>query len=101
MAPAFDWDDKGWARAWVLYIFIQLNFSIIYNHAFWTVGGLAKHPSEIIRFTSIVRGVEAAGGAVAGEPVRFLVLEILVLIFPHSYQLVLHPGRCRWVPFAR
>lgn len=67
VAPAFDWDDKGWARAWVLYILIQLNFSIIYNHAFWTVGGLAKHPSEIIRFTSIVRGVEAAGGAVAGE----------------------------------
>ncbi|ORY92770.1 major facilitator superfamily domain-containing protein [Leucosporidium creatinivorum] len=63
--PALDWDDKGWARAWVLYILIQLNFSIIYNHAFWTVGGLAKHPSEIIRFTSIVRGVEAAGGAVA------------------------------------
>lgn len=29
------------------------------------VGFMAKEPRELVRYTSIVRGVEAAGGAIA------------------------------------
>ncbi|GAA5834699.1 hypothetical protein JCM11251_003636 [Rhodosporidiobolus azoricus] len=63
--PAFDWSDAGFGRGWVLYLFVQLCFSTIYNYMFWVIGGLAKHSNEVVRFTSIIRSWESAGGAVA------------------------------------
>ncbi|GJN91804.1 hypothetical protein Rhopal_004827-T1 [Rhodotorula paludigena] len=63
--PAFDWSDPGFARGWVLYLFVQLCFSTIYNYAFWFIGGLARNSNEVVRFTSIIRSWESAGGAVA------------------------------------
>lgn len=39
--PSFDWADEGWARAWFLYILVQLSFSLIYNHAYWS-GALSQ-----------------------------------------------------------
>ncbi|CAH0021226.1 unnamed protein product [Clonostachys rhizophaga] len=47
--PALDWDDAGFGRGWALYIILQVNLD----------------PAEIVRLTSTVRAVEAAGGAVA------------------------------------
>lgn len=36
-----------------------------YNYGYWLAGYIAKDPAEIVRLTSTVRAVEAAGGAVA------------------------------------
>ncbi|TVY91998.1 UNC93-like protein [Lachnellula willkommii] len=58
--PALDWLDAGFGRGWALYIFWQINF-----YCYWMVGFMAKEPRELVRYTSIVRGVEAAGGAIA------------------------------------
>ncbi|GAA6039924.1 hypothetical protein JCM8097_006802 [Rhodosporidiobolus ruineniae] len=63
--PAFDWDSSGFARGWFVYLFVQLAFSTIYNYMFWVIGGLATNPNEVVRFTSIIRSWESAGGAVA------------------------------------
>ncbi|BGP45069.1 hypothetical protein JCM10450v2_000886 [Rhodotorula kratochvilovae] len=63
--PAFDWSDPGFGRGWALYIFVQLCFSTIYNFLFWIIGGLATNANEVVRFTSIIRSWESAGGAVA------------------------------------
>ncbi|KAF9872472.1 cytochrome c oxidase subunit 1 [Colletotrichum karsti] len=64
-APALDWSDSGFGRGWALYILLQVNFALAYNYGYWLAGYMARGPAEIIRFTSTVRAVEAAGGAVA------------------------------------
>ncbi|KAH3670364.1 hypothetical protein OGAPHI_000879 [Ogataea philodendri] len=63
--PALDWNDSGFGRGWALYIFWQLNFSMVYNYCYWMIGYMTTDDTEHVRYTSIVRGVEAAGGAVA------------------------------------
>ncbi|KAF3799700.1 UNC93-like protein [Colletotrichum gloeosporioides] len=64
-APALDWADHGFGRGWALYIVLQVNFALAYNYGYWLAGYMARGPAEVIRFTSTVRAVEAAGGAVA------------------------------------
>ncbi|TQN66385.1 UNC93-like protein, partial [Colletotrichum shisoi] len=64
-APALDWVDDGFGRGWALYILLQVNFALAYNYGYWLAGYMARDTAEIIRFTSTVRAVEAAGGAVA------------------------------------
>ncbi|KAF4910592.1 UNC93-like protein [Colletotrichum fructicola] len=64
-APALDWADHGFGRGWALYILLQVNFALAYNYGYWLAGYMARGPAEVIRFTSTVRAVEAAGGAVA------------------------------------
>ncbi|KAL3458990.1 major facilitator superfamily domain-containing protein [Aspergillus heterothallicus] len=64
-APSLDWVDSGFGRGWALYILLQVNFALAYNYGYWLAGYVAKGPAEIIRLTSTVRAVEAAGGAVA------------------------------------
>ncbi|KAF8886272.1 hypothetical protein CPB85DRAFT_1566842 [Mucidula mucida] len=63
--PSFDWVDGGFGRGWALYIIMQVNFALVYNYCYWMVSYLAEAPEEVVRYTSIVRAVEAAGGAVA------------------------------------
>ncbi|KAK6215664.1 DUF895 domain membrane protein [Colletotrichum tabaci] len=64
-APALDWVDNGFGRGWALYILLQVNFALAYNYGYWLAGYMARDTAEIIRFTSTVCAVEAAGGAVA------------------------------------
>ncbi|KAG4434727.1 hypothetical protein IFR05_009780 [Cadophora sp. M221] len=65
--PALDWVDPGFARGWTVYILWQVLISIalIYNYCYRMVGFMAKNQNEIVRYTSICRGIEAAGGAIA------------------------------------
>ncbi|CAI7602262.1 unnamed protein product [Penicillium bialowiezense] len=64
-APKLDWVDSGFGRGWAFYIMMQVNFALAYNYGYWLAGYMARDPAEIIRLTSTVRAVEAAGGAVA------------------------------------
>ncbi|KZL63250.1 duf895 domain membrane protein [Colletotrichum incanum] len=64
-SPALDWVDTGFGRGWALYILLQVNFALAYNFGYWLAGYMARDTAEVIRFTSTVRAVEAAGGAVA------------------------------------
>ncbi|KAL2837096.1 major facilitator superfamily domain-containing protein [Aspergillus pseudodeflectus] len=63
--PKLDWADSGFGRGWAFYILMQVNFALAYNYGYWLAGYVARGPAEIIRLTSTVRAVEAAGGAVA------------------------------------
>ncbi|KAG5657312.1 hypothetical protein KAF25_005876 [Fusarium avenaceum] len=63
--PALDWVDHGFGRGWACYILMQVNFALAYNYGYWLAGYMAQSPAEIVRITSTVRAVEAAGGAVA------------------------------------
>lgn len=65
--PKLDWVDPGWARGWFLYILVQLNFALIYNYLFWIIGGLSENANDTVRWSALIRGIEAAGGAVACE----------------------------------
>jgi len=37
----------------------------MYNYGYWLIGFLARNPAEIVRYSSVARGVEAAGQCVA------------------------------------
>lgn len=64
-APKLDWADPGFGRGWAFYVMMQVNFALAYNYGYWLAGYMARDPAEIVRLTSTVRAVEAAGGAVA------------------------------------
>ncbi|KAJ5988430.1 hypothetical protein N7481_003640 [Penicillium waksmanii] len=64
LVPALDWVDHGFGRGWAFYVMMQVNFTLAYNYGYWLAGYIAKDPAEVVRLTSIVRAVEAAGGAV-------------------------------------
>ncbi|KAF2680761.1 hypothetical protein K458DRAFT_344517 [Lentithecium fluviatile CBS 122367] len=63
--PALDWADSAFGEGWGLYVFQQVEFALTYNYGYWLMGFLAKEPAEIVRCTSVARGVEAAGQCVA------------------------------------
>ncbi|KAK0561337.1 hypothetical protein OC861_005865 [Tilletia horrida] len=63
--PALDWSDSGFSRGFALYIMLQIMFNVLYEYTYWLVGAINDDPSELIRLTSIVRGVESAGQAVS------------------------------------
>ncbi|KAL4960104.1 major facilitator superfamily domain-containing protein [Aspergillus stella-maris] len=63
--PTLDWSNSGFGRGWAFYIMMQVNFALAYNYGYWLAGYVARGPAEIVRLTSTVRAVEAAGGAVA------------------------------------
>ena len=63
--PALDWADSAFGEGWSLYVFQQVEFALTYNYGYWLIGFLAKSPAEIVRYSSVARGVEAAGQCVA------------------------------------
>jgi len=63
--PLLDWNDADFSRGFALYIMLQLLFNWLYELTYWIVGAINDDPSELIRLTSIVRGVESAGQAVS------------------------------------
>lgn len=63
--PALDWADSAFGEGWSLYVFQQIEFALTYNYGYWLIGSLAKSPAEIVRYSSVARGVEAAGQCVA------------------------------------
>ncbi|PVH95664.1 MFS general substrate transporter [Periconia macrospinosa] len=63
--PALDWTDAAFGEGWALYVFQQVEFALTYNYGYWLIGFLAKKPAEVVRYSSVARGVEAAGQCVA------------------------------------
>ena len=63
--PALDWADSRFGEGWALYVFQQVEFALTYNYGYWLMGFLAKKPVEVVRYTSVARGVEAAGQCIA------------------------------------
>ncbi|OAL47410.1 MFS general substrate transporter [Pyrenochaeta sp. DS3sAY3a] len=59
------WDDSAFGEGWGLYVFQQMEFALTYNYGYWLIGFLAKKPAEVVRYSSVARGVEAAGQCVA------------------------------------
>ncbi|KAL9938388.1 hypothetical protein V8E36_003011 [Tilletia maclaganii] len=63
--PLLDWTDADFSRGFALYIMLQILFNTLYELTYWVVGTINDDPSELIRLTSIVRGVESAGQALS------------------------------------
>jgi hypothetical protein len=75
--PALDWADSAFGEGWSLYVFQQVKFALTYNYGYWLIGFLAKRPAEIVRYSSVARGVEAAGQCVASGIASTSVLPIV------------------------
>ncbi|KAM0706964.1 hypothetical protein Q7P35_006295 [Cladosporium inversicolor] len=65
--PALDWVDSAFGEGWSLCVSQQVEVALTYNYGYWLVGVLAKRPAEILRCSSVARGVEAAGQCVASK----------------------------------
>jgi hypothetical protein len=63
--PALDWTDSAFGEGWALYVFQQVEFALTYNYGYWLISFLAREPVEVVRYSSVARGVEAAGQCVA------------------------------------
>lgn len=63
--PALDWGNSAFGEGWGLYLFQQVEFSLTYNYGYWLIGFLAKESVELVRYSSVARGVEAAGQYIA------------------------------------
>lgn len=58
-------------------MFQQVEFALTYNYGYWLIGFLAKSPAEVVRYSSVARGVEAAGQCVASGIASTSVLPIV------------------------
>jgi MFS family permease len=94
-SPVFDWADKGFGRGFPLYLFwvvgFQLNYMFLYVslrprrqdrfcvggswcankvglNRYFIVGNLARDEEEVVRFASLLRGMESASQAVSVRP---------------------------------
>ena len=74
---ALDWADSAFGEGWSLYVFQQVEFALTYNYGYWLIGFLAKSPAEVVRYSSVARGVEAAGQCVASGIASTSVLPIV------------------------
>ncbi|KAF1998132.1 MFS general substrate transporter [Amniculicola lignicola CBS 123094] len=115
--PALDWDDSAFGEGWALYVFQQMEFALAYNYSYWLIGFLAREPAEVVRYTSVARGVEAAGQCVASgisstkTPVSLIVSAGLLLAWwgvslVPSYLVVrevgiVHVGAEGYIPEAK
>ncbi|BGP20131.1 hypothetical protein JCM10213v2_008266 [Rhodosporidiobolus nylandii] len=62
--PKLDWTDgNDFAAAFTLYLFFQICYFLIQNVLYWLIAQLAREPSEMIRLSSFLRGLESAGSA--------------------------------------
>lgn len=64
-SPDLDWTDSAFGEGWALYVFQQVEFALTYNYGYWLIAFLAKKPVETVRYSSVCRGVEAAGQCIA------------------------------------
>ncbi|KAL2784476.1 major facilitator superfamily domain-containing protein [Aspergillus keveii] len=64
-SPVFDWEDKGFGRGFPLYLFWVVGFQLNYMFLYFIVGNLARDEEEVVRFASLLRGMESASQAVS------------------------------------
>ncbi|KAF2017941.1 MFS general substrate transporter [Aaosphaeria arxii CBS 175.79] len=64
-APAYDWADPGFGRAFGPFIFLVIGFQINYIFAFFLIGEISESPQETIRLAALLRGTESAWQAIS------------------------------------
>ncbi|KAL2862215.1 major facilitator superfamily domain-containing protein [Aspergillus lucknowensis] len=63
--PVLDWADQHtFGRGFGLYLFERISLGLVENYIYWCIGNLADGPDELIRYSSLLRGIETAGVAV-------------------------------------
>ncbi|GAA6026886.1 hypothetical protein JCM8097_005934 [Rhodosporidiobolus ruineniae] len=64
-APAFDWTSDGFGRAYLVPFFWTLCELAVQSWAYFLLGTITEDMTELTHLTGILRGIEAAGQAVA------------------------------------
>lgn len=65
VSPVFDWTDDGFGRAVCVYILMLVGFNLMYDYLYWLIGTVNRDGGDIVRLSSVVRGVESAGQAIS------------------------------------
>ncbi|GAA6004593.1 uncharacterized protein JCM10292_005685 [Rhodotorula paludigena] len=63
--PKLDWSDgTRFGRGLAMYLLFYSTYYAIQNQLYWSLSQLARHPTELLRLSSFLRGMESAGSAV-------------------------------------
>ncbi|KAE8422533.1 major facilitator superfamily domain-containing protein [Aspergillus pseudocaelatus] len=63
--PVLDWADDGFGRGVCVYILMLVGFNLMYDYLYWLIGTVNRSGGDIVRLSSVVRGVESAGQAIS------------------------------------
>lgn len=64
--PVLDWaDQRTFGRGFGVYMFERLGFALVENYIYWCIGNLSDSPGDLIRYSSLLRGIETAAIAVS------------------------------------
>lgn len=61
----YDWSDKGFGKAFALYLFLVTGFQLNYLYLYFVCGTLVEEPADIIRIGGLLRATESAAQAVS------------------------------------
>ncbi|GAA5863623.1 hypothetical protein JCM8547_003671 [Rhodosporidiobolus lusitaniae] len=62
--PRYDWvDGTKFAAGFTLYLVFQAVYFLLQNALYWWCSQLARDPTELVRLSSFLRGLESAGSA--------------------------------------
>ncbi|KAI1098636.1 MFS general substrate transporter [Jackrogersella minutella] len=60
--PVLDWGDQAaFGRGFGVYMFERLSVGMVENYIYWCISNLSDSPSQQIRYSSLLRGIETAG----------------------------------------
>lgn len=63
--PVLDWDNqRTFGRGFGLYLFERMGHGMVENYIYWCISNLSDSPGDLIRYSSLLRGIETAGVAV-------------------------------------
>lgn len=63
--PSYDWADEGFGSAFAVFIFLRVGFQFHYMLFFFIITNLAQDEQQVIRYSALLRGVEAAWQALS------------------------------------
>ncbi|KAJ3468374.1 hypothetical protein MRS44_002439 [Fusarium solani] len=61
----FDWTDDGFGQGVYVYILMLVGFNLMYDYLCWLVGCFNKNGADLVRLSTIIRGIESAGQVIS------------------------------------
>jgi len=63
--PTLDWANQStFARGFGMYVFERIAVGMVENYIYWCISNLSDSPGDLIRYSSLLRGIETAAVAV-------------------------------------
>ncbi|GAA6035460.1 hypothetical protein JCM8097_000265 [Rhodosporidiobolus ruineniae] len=61
--PLYDWSDRGFGAPFAVFLMYQICYITLRNYLYWLAIQLARTPSDLLRLSAFLRGLESVGSA--------------------------------------